>query len=79
MIVLTKMVTILIMLAKMANPGLLKIKFFWYVGHGVIISLHDVTNNISSRNSNFVLDVVTWPKFGNFGIPMREVIITLIL
>ena len=67
------------MLAKMANPGLLKIKFFWYVGHGDIISLHDVTNKISSHNSNFILDVITWPKFDNLGITMREVIITLIL
>ena len=73
------MVTILMMSAKMATPGLLKIKVFWNKGYDVIISVHDVTNKILSRDSNYIVDVVMWPKFGNTSISMREVIITSIL
>ena len=46
-IVLINMVTILKMSAKMAIPGLLKIKVFWNKSYEVIISFHDVTNKIS--------------------------------
>ena len=42
--VLTNMVTILTMLAKMATLGLLKVKLFWRKGYDVTISVHDVTN-----------------------------------
>ena len=73
------MVTILMMSAKMATPGLLKIKVFWNKGYDVIISVHDVTNKILSRDSNYIIDVVMWPKFGNCSISMRKVIITSIL
>ena len=67
------------MSAKMATPGLLKIKVFGKKGYDVIISVHDVTNKILSRDSNYIVDVVMWPKFGNSSISMREVIITSIL
>ena len=73
------MVTILMMSAKMATPGLLKITVFWNKGYDVIISVDDVTNKILSRDSNYIVDVVMWPKFGNTSISMREVIITSIL
>ena len=73
------MVTILMMSAKMATLGLLKIKVFWNKGYDVIISVHDVTNKILSRDSNYIVDVVMWPKFGNSRTSMREVIITSIL
>ena len=73
------MVTILMMSAKIATPGLLKIRVFWNNGYDVIISVHDVTNKILSRDSNYIIDVVMWPKFGNCSISMRKVIITLIL
>ena len=73
------MVTILMMSAKMATPGLLKIKVFWNKGYDVIISVHDVTNKILSRDSNYIVDVVMWPKFGNSSISMRDVIITSVL
>ena len=59
---------------KSVTPGPLKIKVFWNKGYGVIISVHDVTNKILSRD-----DVVLCPKFGNASISMREVIITSIL
>ena len=64
------------MSAKMATPGLLKITGFRNKGYDVIIYVHDVTNKILSRDSNYIVDVVMWPKFGNSSIYMREVIIT---
>ena len=53
------------MSAKMAALGLLKIKVYWNKGYDVIIFVHDVTNNILSRNSDSIVVVVMWPKFGN--------------
>ena len=73
------MVTILMMSAKMTTPGLLKIRVFWNNGYDVIISVHDVTSKILSCDSNYIIDVVMWPKFGNCSVPMRKVIITSIL
>ena len=73
------MVTILMMSAKMATLGLLKIKVFWNKGYDVITPVCDVTNKILSHDSNYIVDVVMWPKFGNSTISMREVIITSIL
>ena len=70
------MVTILMMSAKMATLGLLKIKVFWNKGYDVIISVYDIINKDSSRDSNYIVDAVMWPKFGNSSISMREVIIT---
>ena len=67
------------MSAKMATSGLLKIKIFWKKGYDVIISVHDVTNKILSRDSNYIIDVVMWPKFGNSSISMKAAIITSIL
>ena len=70
------MFTILMMLAKMATPGLCKIKDFWEKGYDVIISVNDVINKILSRDSNYIVELVMWPKFGNSSIPMREFVIT---
>ena len=70
------MVTILMMSPKIATPGLRKIKAFWKKGYDVIISANDVTNKTLSHDSNYIVDVVMWPKFGNSSISMREVIIT---
>ena len=74
-----KMVIILMISAKIVTPGLLKITVFWNKGYDVIISVDDVTNKILSRDSNYIVDVVMWPKFGNSSISVREVIITSIL
>ena len=57
-IVLINMVTILMMSAKMATLGLLKIKVFWNKGHEVINSVHDGTNKILSGESNYILNVI---------------------
>ena len=67
------------MSAKLATPGLLKIKIFQNKCYEVIILDYDVTNKILSFNSNYIVDVVMWPKFGNCSISTREVIITSIL
>ena len=63
----------------MATPGLLKITVFWDKGYDVIISVNDVTNKILWRDSNYIVDLFMWPKFGNSIISMREVIRTSIL
>ena len=73
------MVTILMKSAKMATPDLFKIKLFWSKGYDVIISAYVVTNKILSRDSNYIVDVAMWPRFGNSRIFMRKVIITSIL
>ena len=73
------MVTILMMSAKVATLGLTKTKVLWSKDYDVIISVHDVTNKILSCDTNYIVYVVMWPKFGNSSIYMREVIITLIL
>ena len=52
------LVTILMMSAKMATLGLLKIKLFCNKGYGVITSVHDVTSKFLSRDSNYIVDVV---------------------
>ena len=79
MFVLINMVTILMMSAKIITPGLLKIRVFWNNGYDVIIFVDDVTNKILSRDSNYIVDVFMWPKFGNSSISMREVTTTSIL
>ena len=70
------MVTILMMSAKIAVPGLRKVKVFWKKGYDVIIFVNDVTNKTLSSDSNHIVDVVIWPKFGNSSSSMRELIIT---
>ena len=71
-------VAILIMSAKLALLGLLKIKVFWNKVYQVIISAHDITKKFS-KDSSFIVDVVMWSMFGNSSVTMREVIITSIL
>ena len=73
------MVTILIMSAKFATLGLFKIKAFWKKRYDVINPAHDVPNKILLHDSNYIVHVVMWSKFGNSINSMREVIITSIL
>ena len=65
------MVTVLMMSAKLASPGLLKLKIFQNERYGVIILDCGVTNKILSRDSSYIVDVIMWPKFGKFSISMR--------
>ena len=53
------MVTILMMSAKMATLDLLKTKLLRNNDYEVIIPAHDITNKISSRDSNYI-DVGMW-------------------
>ena len=76
---LINMLVILMISAKLVTLGLLKLKVFGNKGYDVIISVHDATIKILSRDSNYIVDMVMWPKFGNPNISMREVIITSIL
>ena len=62
----------------MATLGFLKTKAFWKKVYHVIISVHDVTNKILSRDSSNIVDAMG-PNFGNSNISMRKVIINLIL
>ena len=61
---------------KLAALGVLK---FWKNGYDVIVSVHDVTNRILWLDSNYIVDVVLWPKFGNSSISVTEIFITSIL
>ena len=74
MVDLINMVAILIS-AKLATLGLLKIKVFWNEGSDVITFVQDVTNKVLSRDSNYIIDMVMLAKYS---ISMREVIMTLI-
>ena len=73
------MVKILMMSAKMATPDLFKTTVSWNKGYDVIIPVDDVTDKILSRNSNYIVDMFMWLKFGNSSISMREVITISIL
>ena len=67
------MAAILMMSGKLATLVLLKIKVFWNKVYDVLISVHDVTNKMLLSESNYIVDVVMWPKFGDSSISMREV------
>ena len=70
---------ILMVSVKLATLGFFKIKIFKKKGYDVIIADYDVSNKILSHNSNYIKDMVMWPKFGNSSISMREVNIISIL
>ena len=52
------MVSILMMPAKLATLGLLKLEVFSNKICDVIISVNEVTNNILLQDSNYVVDVM---------------------
>ena len=58
---------------------LAKLATFWNKGYDVTISVYDITSKILWQDSNYIVDVVMWPKFGNSSISMRKVILTSIL
>ena len=65
--------------AKIAIPGLFKIMVFWNKGYDVIIFVDDVINKILSGDSNYIVDLMMWPKFGNCNISLKEITTTSIL
>ena len=78
-IFLINIVAILMMSAKLVTPGFLKIKAFRNKDYDVMIPQYDFISKILLSDSNYIIDVVMWLKFGNSSISMREVIITSIL
>ena len=68
------MIALLMLANWLLQPSLLKITAFWNKGCDVITSVHGLINKIVSHDSNYIADVV-WPKFGNFSMSLREVII----
>ena len=69
---------ILMMSEKMATPGLLKTMVFLNKDYDVIINVNDLAKKILSNDSNYILYLFMWPKFGNSIISMRKVITTSI-
>ena len=67
------------MSAKLTLLGFLKTMIFWSKGYDDITSAYGVTRKILSRDWDYIVDVVMWPKFGNSSISMKGVIITSIL
>ena len=73
------MVRILTMSTKMAVPVVVKIKVFWNKAYYVLYYGYDVTKKILSHDSNYIMNVVMWPRFSNSNICIRKVITTSIL
>ena len=73
------MIATLMVSAKLATLGFLKIKVFWNKGYDVINSAYEITIKVLSVDLNYSVDFATWPKFGNSSISMKEVIIAPIL
>ena len=48
-------------------------------GYDIIIYVYDVSNKFLSLGSNYIVDVVMWPKLGNSRMSIGEAIITSIL
>ena len=66
------MVATLMISAKLATVGVLKVKVFWNTGYSVINSVHDVTSKTVSRDSSYIVNVINWPKFRNFSISILQ-------
>ena len=64
------------MSGKMVTLGLLKINLSWNKDKDAIFFVYDVTNKILSSESNHIVDVIMWPKFGNSSLTRRKVITT---
>ena len=61
---------------ELITPGLLKIKVFWNKGYDTIIPVLGVTKETFPSDSNYIVDMIIWPKFGNISITMSDVIIS---
>ena len=53
------MIAILMMSAKLPTLDNLKMKTFYNKGLDVVIYVHDTSNKILLRDSNYIIDVVT--------------------
>ena len=64
--------------AKLVDLGLFKITVF-LKKHDIIISAFDTTNNILSRDLNYIVYMAMWPNLSNPSVFRIEVITTSIL
>ena len=55
------------------------IYIYMYIYFYIYISVHDVINKFLSRDSNYIIYGVMWPRFRYWSSSMRKVIITSIL
>ena len=58
MFALINMVAVFMMSAKLAILGLLRINLFCQKGYDFIISVHDISSKVLSRDSDCIVDVV---------------------
>ena len=72
MVVSINIVAILTISEKLVYLRLLKINVFKNKVYDIIIPVHDVTNK--PCDTNYIVNVVMWPKFDSCSISMREVI-----
>ena len=56
--------------ANIATSDLPQVKIFWDKDYDAIISLHDITKKNLSRDTNHIIDMIMWRKFGNSSISM---------
>ena len=73
------MVATLMMPAKFATLGLLKITLIWNGGYDVINRFHDVANKVLSHHSKYIVDVAIGPEFDGCSIFMTEANMSSIL
>ena len=78
-IVLINIVETSMMSAKLDTLDLFEITVYQNKNYDVIISVSDIFKKNWSHESNYIVDVVMWPKFGNYSISMTEVITTSFL
>ena len=64
---------------KLVDLGLFKITVFLKKHYDVVISAFDVTNNILSRDLNYIVYMAMWPNLSNPSVFRIEVIATSIL
>ena len=62
------------MSVKLATLDLLKIKILWNKGYNITISVHNITSKSLSCDSNYIVNMVLWPKIGNSSISHRELL-----
>ena len=62
------------MSVKLATLGLLNIKILWNKGYDIAIFAHDITNKSLSYDSNYIVNMVLWPKIGNSSFSKREIL-----
>ena len=67
-VALITIIAILLMSAKLATPVILKTNVYWNKRYHFIIYFNNVTNKNLSRDSNYIVDMMIWPKFGNSSI-----------